>query len=114
MDTLGVMATGLVQLFYTIGSSLLSCPTSALSTATEQYSVFNCIPSDSLLLIRRHMVHSSAITFRQILFTLLQSGDIELNPSPNTGSLHHATRSSYKKFFFIPSTCDLCLTPNTS
>src|SRR5688572_30129279 len=97
-----------------IGPSPLSYPISTLPTATAQYSHFNSNPSASFLLTRRHMFHSSAITFRQILFTLLLSGDIETNPGPITGSLHHATRSSTKKFLLFSLNIRSLLNPRNS
>src|SRR5688572_31239427 len=97
-----------------IGPSPLSYPISTLPTATAQYSHFNSNPSASFLLTRRHMFHSSAITFRQILFTLLLSGDIETNPGPTTGSLHHATRSSTKKFLLFSINIRSLLNPRNS
>src|ERR1043165_8573095 len=97
-----------------IGTSPLLCPISTLPTATAQYSHFNSIPSASLLLTRRHMFQSSAKTFRQILFTLLLSGDIETNPGPITGSLRHTTRSSNKNFLLYSLNIRSLLNPKNS
>jgi len=97
-----------------IVTSPLSCPISTLPTATAQYSHFNSIPSASFLLARRHMFHSSAITFRQILCTLLLSGDIETNPGPITGSLCHTTSSSNKNFLLYSLNIRSLLNPKNS
>src|ERR1043165_2647474 len=97
-----------------IVTSPLSCPISTLPTATAQYSHFNSIPSASFLLARRHMFHSYAITFRQILCTLLLSGDIETNPGPITGSLRHTTSSSNKNFLLYSLKIRSLLNPKNS
>ena len=47
-------------------------------------------------------------------FTLLLSGDIETNPGPITGSLHHATRSSTKKFLLFSVNIRSLLNPKNS
>src|ERR1043165_2115630 len=107
-----------LSLFTTnIETSALSCPIFTLPTATAQYSHFNSIPSASFFLTRRqsrHMFHSSAITFRQILFTLLLSGDIETNPGPITGSLRHTTSSSNKNFLLYSLNIRSLLNPKNS
>src|SRR6218665_297579 len=65
----------------------LSSPNPPPLTATAQYSYLNHIPAFSLVFIRRSSspFRPSAVnTRRKILFILLLSGDVEINPGPHS------------------------------
>src|SRR6218665_589887 len=69
-----------------VPSSSLSSPSPPPHTATAQYSYLNHIPAFSLVFIRRSSspFRPSAVnTRRNIIFILLLSGDVEINPGPN-------------------------------
>src|SRR6218665_1568636 len=61
-------------------------PPPLTATATVQYSYLNHIPAFSLVFLHRSSSPfrpSAVSTRRNILFILLLSGDVEINPGPN-------------------------------
>src|SRR6218665_552808 len=86
-----------------VPSLYLSSPNRPPLTATAQYSYLNHIPAFSLVFIRRS---SSSSPFRppvvnsrrNIVFILLLSGDVEINPSPNCPFSRRPPRSSNETF----------------
>src|SRR6218665_727039 len=69
-------------------------------TATAQYSYLNHIPAFSLVFIRRSPPFrlSAVNTRRNILFILLLSGDVEINPGPNCPFSRRPPRFSNETF----------------
>src|SRR6218665_2012584 len=86
-----------------VPSLYLLSPNPPPLTATAQYSYLNHIPAFSLVFIRRS---SSSSPFRppvvnsrrNIVFILLLSGDVEINPGPNCPFSRHPPRSSNETF----------------
>src|SRR6218665_3331301 len=84
-----------------VPSLSLSSPNRPPLTATAQYSYLNHIPAFSLVFIRR-----SSSSFRppvvnsrrNIVFILLLSGDVEINPGPNCPFSRRPPRSSNETF----------------
>src|SRR6218665_2729429 len=79
-----------IRLFHNPVPSLsLSFPNPRPLTATAQYSYFNHIPAFSLVFIRRSSSSSSPFrppvvnSRRNIVFILLLSVDVEINPGPH-------------------------------
>src|SRR6218665_149240 len=76
-----------IRLFLnSVPPSSLSSPSPPPLTATAQYSYLNHIPAFSLVFIRRSSSPprpSVVNTSRNILFILLLSGDVEINPGLN-------------------------------
>src|SRR6218665_2401744 len=64
----------------------LLCPSPPSFTATAKYSYLNYIPAASLVFIHRASPFRPTSTSirRNILFILLLSGDVEINPGPNS------------------------------
>src|SRR6218665_1069816 len=85
-----------------VPSLYLSSPNPPPLTATAQYSYLNHIPAFSLVFIRR----SSSSPFRppvfnsrrNIVFILLLSGDVEINPDTNCPFSRRTPRSSNETF----------------
>src|SRR6218665_3415215 len=93
-----------IRLFLnTVPSLYLSSPNPPPLTATAQYSYINHRPAFSLVFIRRS---SSSSPFRppvfnsrrNIVFILLLSGDVEINPDPNCPFSRRPPRSSNETF----------------
>src|SRR6218665_2291905 len=90
-----------IRLFLNPVPSLsLSSPSPHPLTATAQYSYLNHIPAFSLVFIRRSSPFrlSAVNTRRNILFILLLSGDIEINPGPNCPFSRRPPRFSNETF----------------
>src|SRR6218665_3934548 len=84
----------------------LSSPNPPPLTATAQYSYLNHIPAFSLVFIRRSSSSSSPFrppvvnSRRNIIFILLLSGDVEINPGPNCPFSRRPPRFSNETFTF--------------
>src|SRR6218665_3527882 len=90
-----------IRLFLNPVPSLsLSSPSPHPFTATAQYSYLNHIPAFSLVFIRRSPPFrlSAVNTRRNILFILLLSGDVKINPGPNCPFSRRPPRSSNETF----------------
>src|SRR6218665_3596865 len=84
-----------------VPSSSLSSPSPPPLTATAQYSYLNHIPAFSLVFIRRSsspLRPSTVNTRRNIIFILLLSGDVEINPGPNCPFSRRPPRFSNETF----------------
>src|SRR6218665_3021304 len=87
-----------------VPSLYLSSPNPPPLTATAQYSYLNHIPAFSLVFIRRSSSSSSPFrppvvnSRRNIVFILLLSGDVEINPGPNYPFSLRPPRSSNETF----------------
>src|SRR6218665_2018806 len=101
-----------------VPSLYLSSPNPAPLTATAQYSYLDHIPAFSLVLIRRSsspfrppVVNSR----RNIVFILLLSGDVEINPGPNYPFSRRPPRSSNETFtLYSPNIRSLLNTKNST
>src|SRR6218665_2982902 len=93
-----------IRLFLNPVPSLsLSSPSPPPLTATAQYSYINHIPAFLLVFIRRSSSSSpfrpsTVNTRRNIIFILLLSGDVEINPGPNCPFSRRPPRLSNETF----------------
>src|SRR6218665_2469505 len=78
----------------------LSCPSRPSFTATAQDSYLNYIPAFSFVFIHCASPFRPTATDirRNILFILLLSGDVEINPGPNSSFSHRPPRFSNETF----------------
>src|SRR6218665_36077 len=84
-----------------VSSFSLSSPNPPPLTATAQYSYLNHIPAFSLVFVRRSSSPyrpSVVNTSRNIVFILLLSGDVEINPGPNCPFSRRPPRFSNETF----------------
>jgi len=90
-----------IRLFLSpVPSFSLSCSSFPSFTATAQYSYLNYIPTFSFVFIHRASpFRPTAVNIcRNILFILLLSGDVEINPGPNSPFSRRRPRFSNKAF----------------
>src|SRR5688572_29627871 len=84
------------------------------AATTDSNSTIFSIQLHPICLIPPHQSSHVSLICHNILTNFVHPGDIETNPSPITGSLHHAIKSSTKKFLLFSVNIRSLLNPKNS